>query len=31
MGPMRFSYGKPLNAKADDKIQHVQFQLGQVF
>ncbi|MGP1675806.1 MAG: outer membrane protein assembly factor BamA [Burkholderiales bacterium] len=31
LGPMRFSYGKPLNAKAEDKIQHLQFQLGQVF
>ncbi len=31
LGPIRLSYGKPLNAKADDKIQHLQFQLGQVF
>jgi outer membrane protein insertion porin family len=31
MGPIRLSYGRPLNAKADDKIQHLQFQLGQVF
>jgi len=31
MGPLRFSYGKPLNAKPDDKVQHLQFQLGQVF
>ncbi len=31
MGPLRFSYGKPLNAKAGDRIQHLQFQLGQVF
>ena len=31
LGPLRFSYGKPLNAKAEDKIQHLQFQLGQVF
>ncbi len=31
MGPLRFSYGKPLNAQAGDKIQHLQFQLGQVF
>jgi len=31
MGPLRLSYGKPLNAKAEDKIQHLQFQLGQVF
>lgn len=31
MGPLRFSYGKPLNAKPGDNIQHLQFQLGQVF
>jgi outer membrane protein insertion porin family len=31
LGPIRFSYGKPINAKPEDKIQHVQFQLGQVF
>ncbi len=31
MGPLRLSYGHPLNAKADDRIQHLQFQLGQVF
>lgn len=31
MGPLRFSYGKPLNAQAGDNIQHLQFQLGQVF
>lgn len=31
MGPLRFSYGKPLNAKAGDRVQHLQFQLGQVF
>ncbi len=31
MGPLRFSYGKPLNAQAGDKVQHLQFQLGQVF
>jgi outer membrane protein insertion porin family len=31
IGPLRFSYGRPLNAKADDKVQHLQFQLGQVF
>lgn len=31
LGPLRFSYGKPLNAKSGDKIQHLQFQLGQVF
>ncbi len=31
LGPIRLSYGKPLNAKPGDKIQHLQFQLGQVF
>lgn len=31
MGPLRFSYGKPLNAQNGDKVQHLQFQLGQVF
>jgi len=31
LGPIRLSYGKPLNAKASDKVQHLQFQLGQVF
>ena len=31
MGPLRLSYGHPLNAKADDKVQHLQFQFGQVF
>jgi len=31
MGPLRLSYGAPLNAQAGDRIQHLQFQLGQVF
>ncbi len=31
LGPLSLSYGKPLNAKATDSTQHVQFQLGQVF
>jgi outer membrane protein insertion porin family len=31
LGPIRLSFGKPINAKAGDKIQHLQFQLGQVF
>ena len=31
LGPLRLSYGKPLNAKPGDKIQHLQFQFGQVF
>ena len=31
MGPLRLSYGRPLNAKPDDRAQHLQFQFGQVF
>jgi outer membrane protein insertion porin family len=31
MGPLRLSYGQPLNAKSGDSLQHVQFQFGQVF
>jgi outer membrane protein insertion porin family len=31
MGPLRLSYGHPLNAKPDDRMQHLQFQMGQVF
>jgi outer membrane protein insertion porin family len=31
MGPLRLSYGHPLNAKEGDRIQHLQFQFGQVF
>jgi outer membrane protein insertion porin family len=31
VGPLKFSYGIPLNAKPGDKIQHFQFQVGTVF
>ncbi len=31
IGPLKLSYGKPLNAKPTDRIQHFQFQLGQGF
>ncbi len=31
MGPLRLSYGHPLNAKPEDRVQHLQFQMGQVF
>ncbi len=31
MGPLRLSYGLPLNAKSGDRKQHIQFQFGQVF
>ncbi|MFA7269612.1 MAG: outer membrane protein assembly factor BamA [Sterolibacterium sp.] len=31
IGPLKFSLAKPLNAKPDDRIQHLQFQMGTVF
>lgn len=31
MGPLRLSYGHPLNTKPGDRLQHLQFQFGQVF
>jgi outer membrane protein insertion porin family len=31
MGPLRLSYGRPLNVKPGDQVQHLQFQFGQVF
>jgi outer membrane protein insertion porin family len=31
IGPLKFSYGVPLNKKEGDKIQHFQFQVGTVF
>jgi len=31
MGPLRLSYGRALNAKPDDRQQHIQFTMGQVF
>ena len=31
MGPLKFSFGIPLNKKPDDKIQRLQFQMGTVF
>jgi outer membrane protein insertion porin family len=31
VGPLKFSYGVPLNPKPSDKIQHFQFQVGTVF
>jgi len=31
MGPLRLSYGHALNAKPDDRQQHIQFTMGQVF
>lgn len=31
MGPLRFSYGIPINARPDDRIQKLQFQIGTSF
>ena len=31
IGPLKFSYGFPLNTKQGDKIQRFQFQVGTVF
>jgi outer membrane protein insertion porin family len=31
IGPLKFSYGYPLNDQPLDKIQHFQFQVGSVF
>jgi outer membrane protein insertion porin family len=31
VGPLKFSYGVPLNKKPGDRIQHFQFQVGTVF
>jgi outer membrane protein insertion porin family len=31
MGPLHLSAGFPLNAKPGDRVQHLQFQMGQVF
>jgi outer membrane protein insertion porin family len=31
VGPLKFSFGFPINAKSEDKLQRVQFQMGTVF
>jgi outer membrane protein insertion porin family len=31
VGPLKFSFGTPLNRKPNDKLQRLQFQLGTVF
>ena len=31
LGPLKFSFATPLNRKPDDKVQHLQFQMGSVF
>jgi outer membrane protein insertion porin family len=31
LGPLKFSYGVPINTKSTDKVQNLQFQLGTLF
>ena len=31
MGPLKFSFGNPINKKPDDKLQRLQFQMGSTF
>jgi outer membrane protein insertion porin family len=31
MGPLKFSFARPLNKKPEDKLQALQFQMGTVF
>ena len=31
IGPLKFSYGFPLNKKPTDRVQRFQFQVGTVF
>ncbi len=31
LGPLKFSYGIPINAQANDNIQRLQFQVGTAF
>jgi outer membrane protein insertion porin family len=31
IGPLKFSYGYPVNKKVGDRVQHFQFQVGTVF
>ena len=31
MGPLRLSYGFPINKKPDDRVQHLQFTMGSMF
>lgn len=31
LGPLKFSYGQPLNEQSNDKLQKFQFQLGTTF
>lgn len=31
LGPLKFSYGQPLNEQSNDKLQKFQFQMGTTF
>lgn len=31
LGPLKFSFANPLNRRADDKVQRLQFQMGTTF
>lgn len=31
VGPLKFSFGQPINKKEGDKVQRLQFQMGTVF
>ncbi len=31
IGPLKLSYGVPLNSQVDDKVQNLQFMLGTIF
>jgi outer membrane protein insertion porin family len=31
IGPLKLSYGTPLNAKPEDNVQRFQFQMGTGF
>jgi outer membrane protein insertion porin family len=31
LGPLKFSYGQPINEKSNDKLQKFQFQMGTTF
>jgi outer membrane protein insertion porin family len=31
LGPLKFSYGIPINAQPNDNIQRLQFQVGTAF
>jgi outer membrane protein insertion porin family len=31
LGPLKFSYGQPINEQSTDKLQKFQFQMGTTF